>query len=248
MSMTREPNNLSSPPPPPPPNRYPPASNIQLPPMSSLLGHEAPTRVEYNTSPYPPQPPQSQHFVDADRSISRSYNQRPPEYVDPRYQPNAATTTPAPPQHISVNPIQYEGPTAQRRQPKRPVQRKADPARQQAGQKSSMALESRREGPSSGIKAADRDSAMRSVPYNTGPAQPSKLPVAPPQDVAQNAVPISNLLSTTRLVLSRLMSYGLLLTTEIARSIDLPQNILLSFANNQNRRVLVGTAKEIEEW
>jgi hypothetical protein len=204
MSMTREPNNLSSPPPPQPPHRHPPASNMQLPSMSSLLGIEPHMMVEHNTSRYQPQStqPNTYQFGDTDRAAHQLYHQtRPSDHFEPRYLSGVAPVVPIQARQISVNPIQYEGPTAQRRPPKKISQRKEDPSSGDKGGASrpSMVGDGRHEEPGSGTQLPDQDRASRAAQNKA--SDPTTSRGLSLQNSLQKSLPMSNLLGTTRLVI-----------------------------------------------
>jgi hypothetical protein len=99
---------------------------------------------------------------------------------------------PAQPQHTSLEPIQYEGPLAQRRQSKKISQRRTDlPKRQFQVNRSSVPLEGR---------FSDQDSI---------PPPPRKYSDTSPHDSQNRAVPISGLLSEPRYDIMVPAEYGM---------------------------------------
>lgn len=208
MSVTQDPNALSNPPHPQRPYAHPEGS-VQLPPMASLLRHEAQMGIEQTPRPYLPQsfkPPSENmhplHFSEMNPSapVHHLYQPPQPSRYDPipRHQAEPGLV-PVQPPHISLEPIQYGGPPAPRRQSKKISQRKADLPKKDQDQvnRSSASLDERDDEPPNGMRSPDQDFISRSTQHKA-----SEFSMPPrglsPQDSQTRAVPISDLLSAMR--------------------------------------------------
>lgn len=204
MSMTREPNNLSSPPS-QPSHRFPAPSSMQLPSMSSLLGQESYTRAE-QTHRYPPPPslpplrePANPHrFSDIDTTARQPYPpSRPSEHTAQSYRAGTPSSVNTQAPQISVDPIQYEGPPAQRKPSKKAPRRANLLTRDQIQvNRSSMPLDGRNDESARGIQSSNGESSPINPSYQT--SESSTSPGVSTQESLQPSVLISNLIGATR--------------------------------------------------
>lgn len=175
--------------------------------MASLLRHEAQAGTEQIPNSYPPQSfkPVSEnmhplHFSEMNPSAPVHHLYQPPQPSNydpnPRYQA-APVLVPVQTPHISLDPIQYGGPPAPRRQSKKISQRRADLPKKDQDQvnRSSASLDDRRDEPPNGTRSPDQDLISQSTPRKA--SESSMAQGFSQQDSQKRAVPISNLLSAS---------------------------------------------------
>lgn len=217
MSVTRDQDPFDNSPPPLAPDAHPLERRVRLPPMSSLLRHDSNDQLpdQFQTQSFHPPSMGNLHplqFSEMNPSAPVHHLYQPPQNLGYASNPGNQSDpvmVPVHPSQISVEPIQYAGPSAPRRQARKISQRRADPPKKSRDQvnRSSASLDSRYVETLDVNRSPTQDAITQSAQSKA--FKSSMAHGLSPQDSQTRAFPISNMLSER---------YGVRVSTENSMS------------------------------